>query len=318
MKKTKLANFFFYLSLFFMGCKTPPIEKNNNLLKGNLTELPELQIYFPSFMTNDGKGKKEKMIGGDCSIIILPNGETLLIDCLDTKAQDSLVDYLHSLGITKIDYFIATHNHRDHIGCLPALIENFQIDNYYWNGVHFNTDIDEAVTKALEEKNIKTSVLEKGDFIKLSDNPTCTIEVLWPVLSEIDLDKAFYNPEKNQRLRNNTSLVFKLTYGSFTVLFTGDTNIKSERILTKTYGEKLKSTILKVPHHGDIYTANTNSFIKKVSPQVAVILDNQYMNFIISSKYRRNKAKLLYRNSAGYIKINSDGNNYSIEEKTFD
>ena len=50
----------------------------------------------------------------------------------------------------------------------------------------------------------------------------------------------------------NNSLVFKMEYNKFSILFTGDIEKVAEEAILKKYKEAndLKSTILKVAHHG--------------------------------------------------------------------
>jgi competence protein ComEC len=48
---------------------------------------------------------------------------------------------------------------------------------------------------------------------------------------------------------NDLSLVLRLDYQSFSVLFTGDIGRKVEEKLVKFYPE-LKVDVLKIPHHG--------------------------------------------------------------------
>ena len=312
------------ISFFFSGCKTVPVEKKdlteykyrsaNNISPDNT--VPELKIYFPSFMTKK-HFHKEVMIQGDGTVIILPDGKCIVIDAFDPDDNNQLNSFLHSLNIKKIDYLFASHNHLDHIGGIPELLDNFEIGHYFWNGVHFDTNIDKEVTEKLEELNIETSILKKGDSLQLCEAPLCTLEVLWPELSEQDIYDAFYNPGRTQRLKNNTSLVFKITYNDFSVLFTGDIYKQVDRKLVELYGDKLQSTILKVPHHGDYYTASSPEFLKAVSPDISVILDSRYVNFIISSRYRKIKTNLLYRKTGGYILINSNGKDYNVSQKSF-
>ena len=71
---------------------------------------------------------------------------------------------------------------------------------------------------------------------------------------------------------NNNALVCKLNYKEFTMLFTGDIEEETEKILVSKYQNTnvLKSTILKVGHHGS-KTSSTNAFIQAVNPQIALI-----------------------------------------------
>lgn len=316
--------------MLFSSCLSKPIEKQPLDLYQNIatksvslnTENPQIKIYFPSFMTIDESKKHKRMVWGDGIILFLPDGKVMMVDCFDSEGQEQLLAFMESLGITTIDYFFATHNHTDHVGNVPILLNHFTIKNYYWNGVHFDSFGDAFVTEILEDNKIEPIRLEQGDSLTICESPECKIDVLWPKLTDQDIYDAFNNPGRTQRLKNNTSLVFKLTYNDFSVLFTGDLYKQGDEVLTKTYGSALKSTVLKVPHHGEFYTSNNLAFAKAVSPEIAIMQDNQYVKYPISNFgiyriYKKIKSKFLFRNSAGYILVTSDGKNYSVKEKTF-
>jgi len=71
---------------------------------------------------------------------------------------------------------------------------------------------------------------------------------------------------------NNNSLVFKIEYKEFGMLFTGDIEqIAEEKILSEYKNtDVLQSTILKVAHHGS-KTSSTENFINAVRPKIALI-----------------------------------------------
>lgn len=54
---------------------------------------------------------------GDGAVLISPDGQTVLFDNGVRNNCDKPVEYLRSLGITKIDYMIISHYHADHFGC---------------------------------------------------------------------------------------------------------------------------------------------------------------------------------------------------------
>lgn len=321
MKKiiSKLITFFPLLFLF--GCKTPPVQKTILTITKSEQKLPssQIKIYFPQFPIYNDKKKKTEIVRGDGTIVILPNNQCMIIDCFDPEAAEDMVKFVKSLGITKIDYLIATHYHADHIGGMPGLINNFEIGKFYSNGVDFNSGICRNFLALLNEKQIPVNVLKQGDSLILSEAPDeCKIEVLWPNFTEEQIYNAYHNPGRTEKLKNNSSLVFKMIYNDFTVLFTGDVYKEGDKALTKQYGSKLKSTILKVPHHGEFYTSNSPVFVKTVAADIGVILDPSYMwNYVITVIYRNAKTKLLYRNTPGFILIESDGYDYKVYEESF-
>ncbi len=68
---------------------------------------------------------------------------------------------------------------------------------------------------------------------------------------------------------NDESLVFRLKYGEFAVLLTGDISHGVEKRLIMHPG-LLRCTILKVPHHGSAGSSST-AFLEAASPNIAII-----------------------------------------------
>src|SRR5260221_7462122 len=64
---------------------------------------------------------------GDGALLISPLGETVLFDDGDRSDCDKPVSYLQQLGVTKIDYHIASHYHDDHIGCAMPVLQDFPL-----------------------------------------------------------------------------------------------------------------------------------------------------------------------------------------------
>ena len=120
--------------------------------------------------------------------------------------------------------------------------------------------------KLTKNKNVK--VLVAGN--KLSLTNSVKIDVLWP-------DE---NSKVTENSINNNALVFKLKTREKTVLFTGDIEEETEKVLIKKYKNTniLKSDILKVAHHGS-NSSSTEEFLNLVKPQIALIgvgKDNKY------------------------------------------
>jgi beta-lactamase superfamily II metal-dependent hydrolase len=68
---------------------------------------------------------------------------------------------------------------------------------------------------------------------------------------------------------NGHSIVFRLTYGGFRLLFTGDLNDEAERRLTRGHREELRAEVFKVPHHGS--ADFSGAFLQAISPLVSVV-----------------------------------------------
>lgn len=112
----------------------------------------------------------------------------------------------------------------------------------------------------VNEKKIKIYVVEAGQRIKIEKN--LYFDVLWPSSNKMISENSI----------NNNSLVCKMVYQNFSALFTGDIEEIAENAILKKYENtnKLKSTILKVAHHGS-KSSSTEEFLKEVKPKIALI-----------------------------------------------
>ncbi len=94
--------------------------------------------------------------------------------------------------------------------------------------------------KLVKERNVKVHMVEAGKRINIEKD--LYFDVLWPSSKQVISENGI----------NNNSLVCKMIYQKFSMLFTGDIEkIAEEQILEKykNQEQKLKAVILKVAHH---------------------------------------------------------------------
>jgi competence protein ComEC len=72
---------------------------------------------------------------GDSILIISPEDKTVVIDAGDVNRGKKTVEALKKIGIQRVDYFIATHSHADHIGGAPDVLNSFPIGTVIDNGL---------------------------------------------------------------------------------------------------------------------------------------------------------------------------------------
>ena len=126
----------------------------------------------------------------------------------------------------------------------------------------------------------------------------------------------------SQNAINNNSLVCKLVYKNFSMLFTGDIEkIAEEAILTKYLKNLgvLKSDVLKVGHHGS-KTSSTTEFINAVNPKNAIIGVGENNKFghpsdSIIENFKSRNIKIYRTDEMGEIIIKTDGNRKKIETR---
>lgn len=255
---------------------------------------------------------------GDAAVVRFPQGNTMVIDTGPAfrNGRDAgeivLTPYLRSVGVRRIDYIVISHAQSDHAGGAPSLLRNFPVHAIWHNGgemekyLHPRTqDQDHAPPPSIRPLALKES--PSPYFIG-----GVRIDVLNP---PADPAARGMNSEKPLS-ENNRSLVVRLTYGDFSVLFTGDIERPTQEMLS-TSGRDLRATVLKVPHHGSAGAVH-DPFISAVSPEVAVISAGKYNRFRhpaqrALSAYARKKVIIYGTYKEGAVTIVSDGHNpYSV------
>ena len=193
---------------------------------------------------------------GDSELLILPDGKTILIDAGEAKTADALIRFIQSLGVSRLDYIIATHPHADHIGGMAKVIGAFDVGSVYLPKVEHDTKTFEDLLLAVKEKGLKINTAKAG--VTLLDEAGVRAEFLAPCA------------DKYKDL-NNYSAVLKLTYQNVSFLFMGDAEQESERQIIKQATEgALSADVIKLGHHGSS-TSSSKAFLGAVSPSIAVV-----------------------------------------------
>ena len=198
---------------------------------------------------------------GDSTLIITPTNKKILIDSGGAETgnfdvgESTLLPYLLDRGITSLDYICISHFDSDHCDGFKYLLENIRIKNIVISKQYESTDNFEEIIKLVVKKKVNVIVVEAGDILKIDNFVKFKI----------------FSPSKELSTDiNDNSIVMKLEYNSFSCLFTGDISKEIEESLINKYGSLLKSTILKVAHHGS-KTSSAESFINIVKPKISLI-----------------------------------------------
>lgn len=191
---------------------------------------------------------------GDSTLIVTPKNKKILIDGGEGKTN-VLFQYLLDRRINKIDYIVISHFDSDHCNGLIEIIEKMRVENIVMSKQSKESEEYKKILEIIKQKNIKVSSVKAEDKIIIEKN----------------LYTKILNPAEKFEFQdlNNNAIVAKLVYKNFSMLFTGDIE-KAEENLAKKYKNELKSTILKVAHHGS-KTSTSEEFLKYVEPQIALI-----------------------------------------------
>lgn len=250
---------------------------------------------------------------GDSAVVRFPGGGTMLVDGgsggiegMADAGKSVVAPYLWNKGIRRLDAVIVTHFHEDHLGGLFYILENFKVGSIIDNGRPSSVDMAlyEKYISIIRKMRIRRIIAGGGDYITGFGN--VKILVLNPDKVSKDTDP------------NDNSLVLKIIYGNFSALFLGDISSRAmDHIMT--YGELLKSDIVKMPHHGGDVGDHmvVKKFFDLISPRVSVTSAGGRYRY---SKISRNTKELVESlglinyetKKQGAIKIVSDGEHFKV------
>ncbi len=247
---------------------------------------------------------------GDSIFLRTPHGRTILIDAGPGKGQYSdfdagekvVIPFLESRNIQRIDTLVMTHPHADHIGGILPVANKFAIGECLDPGLDYETAGYEKILTALLERKIRYQVITAPQILDWDKD--MLVQVLWPEDSP--------NRPKDP---NNNSIVLRVVYGDVVYLLTGDieTNVEQELY---AYGKKLRTTILKVPHHGS-QTSSSRQLLEYLMPRLAIFslgLNNKFdhPDATIVNLYEEMKIKSLRTDRSGTIRTLCNGKRIKV------
>lgn len=262
-------------------------------------------------------------IGQGDAVLIQTGAKNILIDTGDDKYYEDgkkgkentqLLTELQKLKIDHIDTLVMTHAHADHIGKADKVIAQYGVKELVYNGIPSTSKYFINALKAAKANGTQQVKVKAGDVLDFGNG--VSFEIVSPSQSLIDEDTAAIKAKKKVDV-NNESVVGRLTFGNFAMLFTGDAEGPVEKEMVASYGKKLKCQVLKAGHHGS-KTSSTAEFLKLVQPESVVMslgVNNQYghPHEALLNRLQKQGIKNIYRTDAnGTITIVSDGSSYSI------
>lgn len=173
-----------------------------------------------------------------------------------------VVPFLKGRGITKIDAFILSHPHVDHIGGAQEILKEVRV-----RSVHTGPNTSEVpemlqILEEAERQSIPIEVKRNRDTWQVEDT------------------SFFYmGPEQETYEGNDSSLILYMQARGYAFLFTGDIEEQGERQFVATYGDtEFPPTILKVAHHGS-KTSSTEAFLEALQPIFGIAMQGRKNRF---------------------------------------
>ncbi len=251
---------------------------------------------------------------GDSTLIVTPSNKKMLIDTGGSTKENSydvgekiVLPYLLNRRIKKLDYVMISHFDSDHCEALLTIMDGIKIENMIISKQIEKTNLFEQIMMKARKKNINIIIAKRGMTIEI-DN-FVRVNILYPD------EKLMFDDI------NNNSIVAKLEYRKFSILFTGDIEEKAEKKIVEMYQETdiLKSTILKVAHHGS-NTSTSEEFLNAVLPKIAIIGVGKNNKFghpanITLERLKKIKTYIYRTDKNGEIKIEHSRSRIKINKK---
>ncbi|MEZ5353127.1 MAG: MBL fold metallo-hydrolase [Bryobacteraceae bacterium] len=222
--------------------------------------------------------------GGQATLIVTPRGESLLIDAgwpgFDGRDADRIIAAAKKAGLTRIDYLMITHYHRDHAGGVEQLAAKFPVGTFVDHGPNTETggaadglaaSYGRAVAKGkhlilkpgdripLKEVDVR-AVTARGELIAKplkgagQQNPLC------PAATRKDVD-----PTENAR-----SLGIVVQFGKFRFADLGDLTWNKELDLVCPTNRLGKIDVYLTTHHG-MDMSGPAQIVHAMAPRVAIM-----------------------------------------------
>ncbi len=195
---------------------------------------------------------------GDSLMIAFPNNKgNILIDTGGivnfTKnnyeiSTSTIIPYLKSIGIKKINYLVLTHGDFDHMGEAINFVNNFKVDKVILNCGSYN-DLEKDLIKVLDKNEIE----------------------YYSCIKELNIDNNklyFLNTKKYNNENDNSNVIYTELYG-YKFMFMGDAGVEKEKAILNKYNLS-NIDVLKVGHHGS-KTSSSIEFIDEINPKYSII-----------------------------------------------
>ncbi|MCL5093594.1 MAG: MBL fold metallo-hydrolase [Patescibacteria group bacterium] len=237
---------------------------------------------------------------GDAFYLKTPSGNDFLIDGGPDRSVLQELGQKMPFWDKDIEFAILSHPHADHIEGLNDLLDRYRIEKL----VYSDSDPSSFSLQNLLERAKSLGT----ELIPASQYSTFTLESA--------LEISIIEEPQTCSDQNDCSIVFKVKFNDFKMLFTGDASEKEWASILKKNPD-LNSQILKVPHHGS-RTGLNEDILKKIQPEIALIPVGKGNRYGLPSSYtlellKKFNAKIYRSDLDGTVKISTDGKSYSIK-----
>lgn len=222
--------------------------------------------------------------GGQSTLLVTPAGQSLLIDAgygqREGRDPDRVVAAMRDAGVTRLDFFLATHFHNDHVGGVPDLAARVEIGTFLDYGEPLGTDrmANNAIRAYQPVRDAHTAVVVKpGDRLPLQGLLAEVVSAGGALIESPRsgggeatgvCDRAEDQPEDGTENYRSVGVLFEL--GAFRFLDLGDLSGNTLTRLVCPVNRVGPVSVYLVAHHGD-YDSNVAAVYAALRPRVAIL-----------------------------------------------
>jgi beta-lactamase superfamily II metal-dependent hydrolase len=222
--------------------------------------------------------------GGQATLIVTPAGQSLLVDAgwpgFEGRDANRIVAAAKKAGVSKIDYLVLTHYHRDHSGGIEQLAEKIPVGTFVNHGPNTETGAapDElSASYARAAAKGKTLVVKPGDKIPLKGVDVTVVTARGeriakplPGAGQANALCASAKPGQPDPTENARSLGIVVQYGKFRFFDIGDLTINKELELACPANLIGKVDVYLTTHHG-LDSSGPAALLHALAPRVAIM-----------------------------------------------
>jgi DNA internalization-related competence protein ComEC/Rec2 len=242
---------------------------------------------------------------GDSIVVRSPAGHVVVIDTGRAMEEDDMgrrtvVPYLRSKGISKVDLLVLTHPDDDHIGGASTLLRRLSVSRLATSMPATKAPGLDPVRQLAKERGTEQVTLSKGMQIDLKDG--VQFDVLSPPATGV---------ATTEHVDNNNSVVLRVHFGRTSFLLTGDAEAGAEQEMLAAKND-VHVDVLKLGHHGS-KTSTTEPLLEATHPTVAVVSagkDNRYghPHPDVVKRLEARGIRIVRTDRQGTLTFTSDGN----------
>lgn len=193
---------------------------------------------------------------GSATLLQSEDGTNILVDTGryddgERKILQYLDQYIGTGG--QIDLLIFTHNDADHIGYGELILQYYDVEEVWMNGVDTTTRTYERVLDAILDSDAEYIEPRAGDVKEVG---SFYIEVLHP------------DPESMTQDTNEESIFTRIKTNGVSVMVSGDASSDVENAVLEN-GMDVESEVMVMGHHGSSSSSSGN-WIEQVNPELTV------------------------------------------------